>query len=248
VEKLGRLAFEGMADELKEPSQHKQCECHPPEAVTNKASGEYRHRDQDGRNAVGMTNAIDRMLMAAFVLCDPPVAGLSAQHTADDHTRGCNRFTREAGIRKQLFRQSGLLQFLLTELSLPQLSVLIFSYVFYFFRESRGRNLHFVASGGQEVVPLQGTSSAGLPRRAGRKMSLHSVLRKIVKFALARPEILILRTVSYWVIVRMFRVGLLCVRRISFEAMTLVSQHSEYSAKFVYSIRVSRLRRALPAW
>lgn len=135
-----------------------------------------------------MADPVYGMLMAAFVLRDPPVAGLSAQHAADDHTRGCNRFTREAGIRKQLFRQSGLLQFLLTELSLPQLSVLIFSYVFYFFRESRGRNLHFVASGGQEVVPLQGTFSADYARRAGRKISLHSVLREIVKCALLAPR------------------------------------------------------------
>src|SRR3954447_22390463 len=111
VEELRWLTLKSVTDELKQPSKNEERESYPPEAVTDEAGSKQGERNQDGWNAVRVTNAVNRMLMASFVLRDPLLIGLSTQHAADDDTRGDNRLTWHTGIGKQLFRQLGLLQF-----------------------------------------------------------------------------------------------------------------------------------------
>ena len=78
VEEFRRLAFEGMADELKDPPDHKQCQRDPPEAVEEEPGDEYSYRKQNRRDAEGVAEAVDRMLVAGRVLGDPLLAGASA--------------------------------------------------------------------------------------------------------------------------------------------------------------------------
>ena len=78
VEKLRRLSFKSVTDELQQPSDNEQRERPPPKAVPDESGGEQSQRDQNSGDAVGMTNAIDRVLVASLVLCDPLFAALSA--------------------------------------------------------------------------------------------------------------------------------------------------------------------------
>ena len=163
VEELRWLAFKGVPDELQQPSQNKQRERPPPKAVTDKSSCKHGQREQDGRDPVGMTNTVDRVLVASLVLCDPLLAALSAEHAADDDSRRRKRLGRQTGMRKQWFRQGGLLQRLLTELSTAQLSVLIPVLLVMFLPQEKWKKTpQLVAFAGLKVVP-----GRVLPRRGG---------------------------------------------------------------------------------
>jgi hypothetical protein len=78
VEKFGRLAFESMADELKNPSGYEKDGAIQPEVVPKKTGHKNRERNQNGGNAQRMANTIDRVLMAGRVLLDPLFAGAIA--------------------------------------------------------------------------------------------------------------------------------------------------------------------------
>ena len=65
VEKLRRLAFEGVSDELKTPTQHEKAGRDRPETVDEHGAKKERQREDDERDAERMAHAIDRMLMAA---------------------------------------------------------------------------------------------------------------------------------------------------------------------------------------
>jgi hypothetical protein len=80
AEKFGRLAFEGVADKLENPADHEESECVEPEAMEEKAGNEDCDREQDGRDAEGVAEAIDRILVAGRVLRDPLLAGAIAKH------------------------------------------------------------------------------------------------------------------------------------------------------------------------
>jgi len=78
AKKLGRLALEGMADELEDPSQDKQPGRIRPQAMQKNAANKNRKREQNGRNAQSVTGPIYGMLMARSVLRDPLLAGAIA--------------------------------------------------------------------------------------------------------------------------------------------------------------------------
>jgi len=78
AEKLWWLAFEGMADELENPSEDKQGECIRPQAMHKNAHEKYQDGKQDGRNPKRVAGAVHRMLMAGGVLGDPLFAGAVA--------------------------------------------------------------------------------------------------------------------------------------------------------------------------
>src|SRR5215472_10197309 len=100
-----------------------------------KSQGKHRQGNQDGRDAIGMTGAVHRMLVAAFVFRNPLFAGLPAEHAAHDNTRSGNRFRWYVRVRKQLVRhKSWAPSSSSTELGTPILSVLIAVIVSCFFR------------------------------------------------------------------------------------------------------------------
>lgn len=71
VEELRRLAFEGMADELENPSDEEQSHRVQPQAVKKDAGYEKREREQNGWNAQGVTHAVYPVPMTRTVLRDP---------------------------------------------------------------------------------------------------------------------------------------------------------------------------------
>ena len=78
AEEFGRLAFEGVADELENPSDHEKSKGIEPEAMEEEAGGEDCDREQDRGNPQGVAKAIDRILVAGRVLRDPLLAGTVA--------------------------------------------------------------------------------------------------------------------------------------------------------------------------
>lgn len=86
MEKFRRLAFEGMSDELEDPSDDEERQSVEPEAVIEEAGNEDGDRDEDGRNAKRVAGTVDGMLVARRVLGDPFVAGAVAEHRMDDTT------------------------------------------------------------------------------------------------------------------------------------------------------------------
>ena len=78
AEELRGLAFEGVADELEDPSHEEQAEAVGPEAMQEEARGKYRDRDQNQRNAQGVADAVHRMLVTAGILRDPLLAAAVA--------------------------------------------------------------------------------------------------------------------------------------------------------------------------
>ena len=89
VEEFRRLALEGMADELENPSDEEQRQRVRPQAVVEDADNKKWDREQDGRNAQRVTHAVHRMLMTGAVLRDPLLVGASAHHAEDDITISC---------------------------------------------------------------------------------------------------------------------------------------------------------------
>ena len=87
MEKFRRLALEGVADELENPSNEEQSERIQPQAVKEDAGDKKRDREQDGRDAQRVTDAVHRMLMTGAVLRDPLLVAASAQHAEDDSTK-----------------------------------------------------------------------------------------------------------------------------------------------------------------
>jgi|SRR5580658_125695 hypothetical protein len=91
VEKFRRLAFEGVADELENPSDEEQSQSIRPQAVVEDAGDKNWPREQDGRNAQRVTQPVHRMPMTGAVLRDPllvsaMIVAASAQHAEDDIT------------------------------------------------------------------------------------------------------------------------------------------------------------------
>lgn len=75
-----------MADELEGPSNDEQHRGVNPEPVQEQAGDEHRDGDQDKRDAAGVAEAIDWMLMASCVLCHPLLAGQAPKHARESYT------------------------------------------------------------------------------------------------------------------------------------------------------------------
>jgi len=78
VEKLRLFAFEGMADELQNPSQNKQRGGVDPQGMKKDASNRQRQGKHDQRNAKAVAQPVHRMSVAAGILRDPLFAAASA--------------------------------------------------------------------------------------------------------------------------------------------------------------------------
>jgi hypothetical protein len=78
LEELRLFVFKGVADELQKPAKDEESGGkHPERTEENGGHGERQGQD-DERNAKAMAEPVDRMGMAACVLCDPLFAGTSA--------------------------------------------------------------------------------------------------------------------------------------------------------------------------
>jgi len=78
VEEFWFFAFEGVADELENPSEYKKSQGVGPEAMHENAGDEDADRQKNQRDAQGVAGAVHRMLMAGGVLRDPLLAGAVA--------------------------------------------------------------------------------------------------------------------------------------------------------------------------
>jgi hypothetical protein len=88
-----------MPDELKHPAKDEECQCVPPELMQEESSYEKDYREKDGRDAVGMANPVDGMLVAPGVLCDPLIAVLGAKHAVRHNTTSDICFAPDARCR-----------------------------------------------------------------------------------------------------------------------------------------------------
>ena len=78
AEEFRRFAFDGMTDELEDPSHHEQSQRVEPKPMEEEAGNKDCDREQNGGNAERVAEAVDGMLVAARVLCEPLIAGASA--------------------------------------------------------------------------------------------------------------------------------------------------------------------------
>ena len=78
MEEFRRLALEGMAYKLEHPSDEEERERIQPQAVEENAGDKNCARQQDGRDAERVADAIDRVLVTGAVLRDPLLVGASA--------------------------------------------------------------------------------------------------------------------------------------------------------------------------
>ncbi len=72
--------FKGMADELQKPPKNEEPGGDHPERMIEDGGHGKRQRDHNQWNAKAMAKPVDRMGMAARVLCYPLFAGASAWH------------------------------------------------------------------------------------------------------------------------------------------------------------------------
>lgn len=86
MEELWRLALEGVADELENPSDEEQSERIQPQSVEEEACDKKGNREQNGRDAQSVAHPVHRVLMTGRILRDPLLVAASAQHAQDDIT------------------------------------------------------------------------------------------------------------------------------------------------------------------
>jgi hypothetical protein len=68
--------------------------------MDEEAGGKHGDRNQNERDPKGMTEAVDWMLVAGRVLCDPLLAGAIAQHGAEIILWSGGRFAGESILRR----------------------------------------------------------------------------------------------------------------------------------------------------
>ena len=78
MEEFGFFAFKGVSDELEYPPEYEQRQRNFPETIHERDDRQHEDADCDHRNADGVAEAVDRMLMAGRVLRDPLLPGAIA--------------------------------------------------------------------------------------------------------------------------------------------------------------------------
>ncbi len=78
MKKFRRLAFEGMAHELKDPSNCKQRKSGDPKAMVEDAGDEHAERKNNGGDAERVAETVYGVLVAARILGDPLLVGAVA--------------------------------------------------------------------------------------------------------------------------------------------------------------------------
>ena len=88
LEELRRLALEGVANELKQPSCDEDGGGIRPEPVDKNTSHKQSQGNKNQRNPQGVAGSIDWVLMARRVLRDPLNAGAVSEHGGNDTPAG----------------------------------------------------------------------------------------------------------------------------------------------------------------
>ena len=78
MEEFWFFTFEGVADELEDPSQQKKSEGVGPQAMYKNAGYEDADREENQRDTQRVAGAVHRVLMTRRILCDPLLAGAIA--------------------------------------------------------------------------------------------------------------------------------------------------------------------------
>jgi hypothetical protein len=87
LKELGRLALNGVADELEDPADDEKADGEHPEAGMPEDEWDHQDAERDHGDADGVTDAIDRVLVAVGVLADPIIPASVSEHDAPP---GCN--------------------------------------------------------------------------------------------------------------------------------------------------------------
>ncbi|HNU06270.1 MAG TPA: hypothetical protein PKO33_00810, partial [Pyrinomonadaceae bacterium] len=77
---LGRLAFEGVTDELKNPTDNEKSERITPHSRDKETGWNQKDRDRDHRYAKLVRQLIHWMLMTLSIFLDPVVPGTTTHH------------------------------------------------------------------------------------------------------------------------------------------------------------------------
>jgi hypothetical protein len=80
VKELRLFSFEGVADELENPSEYEQAGGVGPQSVKENADHKDWERKKNSGNAQRVADTVDRVLMAGRILRDPLLAGAVTQH------------------------------------------------------------------------------------------------------------------------------------------------------------------------
>src|SRR5687768_5515751 len=82
LQKLRRLPFHRVTEELEDPANGKHRQRDPPEAPDKEGDDEEWKRHRDERNAERVTEPIERMRMAMPVLLDPDIPRFATEHAS----------------------------------------------------------------------------------------------------------------------------------------------------------------------
>src|SRR5690606_33571180 len=80
LKKLRRLAFEIVADELKDPTDHEECRGYHPKPAHKKTELHHQDRDRDHRYPHAVRQPIYGVLVALCVFLDPLIPTASSHH------------------------------------------------------------------------------------------------------------------------------------------------------------------------
>jgi len=83
MKKFRLFALKSVPNELENPAKDKQAQCIHPEWMNKNSCNAKRAGEHDHGDAKSMAKPVDRMRMAASVLCNPLLAGASAKHALD---------------------------------------------------------------------------------------------------------------------------------------------------------------------
>ena len=101
LKKLGRLALEGVANELKDPADDEEADGEHPEAGMPEDEWGYEDTKRDHGDADGVADAIDRVLVAVGVLADPMIPASVSQHGAPPGSNLVHGGSRERGVNRR---------------------------------------------------------------------------------------------------------------------------------------------------
>ena len=79
-EELRRLAFDSVTEELKSPAAYEECDAGPEQAMPEDAREQDGQREHDEWNAKGVSEPIQRVLMALCVFVYPTVPTAACKH------------------------------------------------------------------------------------------------------------------------------------------------------------------------
>jgi len=110
MEEFWLFAFEGVADELQDPTHYEKASRVHPEAVNEYRGQAQRQRNHDHGNAEAVAGPVYRMSMAPRVLRNPLFVGASTQHGCELYIRFRRTGAGCTGVHGQQWLRPGKVQ------------------------------------------------------------------------------------------------------------------------------------------